>query len=326
MPDPVSLSRVECVVQSACEPNVRRYLDEAYKCFRAEAYNAAVVMAWCGVIAYFRLLVSQIGVPFLAYHYWALKRKNDHESEHGSFDQWQVDFNLKEVPDRNLLEALQRMHLVEVSNLAVLRQRRNSFAHPDNEFASEQEAVGLIETANVVCHRTVSRERISHLADVVGYAKATSDKLAAQRIGWWIEDTSCLELAHGVLTAYLYDEEANVAGLLGLWYGLWWRLTEQQTASLWDRLECAVEDAVGNLSILRSLYDLTDLVIWPRPDTENKSRDRIAEIYIAWLENRVSTNEFGGPDIDLARRLRQHLPCNIRQKLQIIVEDMKRRL
>jgi hypothetical protein len=163
MPGPVLLSRVEAVLQSACEPDVCHYLDEAYKCFRAEAYNAAVVMAWCGVIAYFRLLVSQIGVPFLAYHCWALKQKekDDQGRELESFDRWQVDFNLREVPDRNLLEALERMRLVQASDLIVFRQRRNSFAHPDNEFASEQEAVELIEMANPVYCRVVSRERIS---------------------------------------------------------------------------------------------------------------------------------------------------------------------
>jgi hypothetical protein len=323
MPDVALLCRLETIVQSAYEPDVRQYLNEVYKCYKAEAYNAAVLMAWCAVIAYFRLLVLQIGVSFLAYHCWSpeFKGKDDKEG-FKEFDQWQRGFALKEIPDRALLEALEKMYLVKTSDLTRFRQRRNSFAHPDNEFASEQECIELIEMAkNVYCRRIV-QERVGLFADIIGYATVIADKLAVYEIGKWVEDAACLELAHKTLAAYLSNKEASVEGLLGLWQGLWTRLTD--TSTLWKRLEQMIAEATATPDPY-ALVESIDWIIWPEPETENAPRDRIAGMYINWLKTRVDNEEFKGADIDLARRMRQYLPVNMQQQLQNVIEEMKRR-
>lgn len=323
MPDAALLRRLETIVQSAYEPNVCRYLNEAYKCYKAETYNATVLMAWCAVIAYFRLLVSQIGVPFLAYHCWSpeFKGKDDKEGFQ-EFDQWQKGFALKEIPDRVLLEALEKMYLVKTSDLTRFRQRRNSFAHPDNEFASEQECIELIEMAKDVYCRRIAQERVGPFADIVGYAAVTTDRLAVYEIGKWIEDRDCLKLAHDTITAYLSNKGASVGGLLGLWQSLWPRLTDTNT--LWKRLEQVIVEATAGPDPYAP-GELIDWIIWPEPGTENTPRDRIARRYIEWLENRVDNNEFEGADVNLARRIRQHLSVNMQQQLQNVIEEMKRR-
>lgn len=64
---------------------------------------------------------------------------------------------------------------------------------------------------------------------------------------------------------------------------------------------------------------------WPDPGTEHKYRDQIAEMYVAWLENRVGDDEFINADIGLARDLRQYLPEFWQERLQSTLEEMIRR-
>lgn len=64
MADDALRQRFEAVVQGVDEPLVRQYLQEAFRCFVAEAYNGTLVMTWNAVACYLQLVIKTISTTF----------------------------------------------------------------------------------------------------------------------------------------------------------------------------------------------------------------------------------------------------------------------
>jgi hypothetical protein len=66
MPNPEHTERHENasnIIASSCKStsDIECYLDEAKRCFLANANNASIVMLWCAIIACFRQIVEPFG-------------------------------------------------------------------------------------------------------------------------------------------------------------------------------------------------------------------------------------------------------------------------
>ena len=324
------MQEFDAILNSIAEADVRRYFEEARRCFTAGASSAAVVMTWCGVVLYFRRIVERFGFDFLAYQLWAIDISQEERLE-DAFNNWKcpiVEKRWQRVNDQQLLEACKRMGLQVPERVQVeFRIKRNALAHPDMEFVTPEEALELIRSGQEVYSRRVENEQLTDIDGLFAYAKQTTDGAAVKQTADHLNvtDDDALQYAHRALDAFTKDEEASQEGLAAFWGALWDRLHEQGKESLWRHIERELQVILDDPVSLRTPEDMAGFIIWPDLHAEHKSRDKIAKMYLAWLEDRVNTDEFIDADMVLARDLRDHLPEPWRERFQRVLEEMIRR-
>jgi hypothetical protein len=315
MPEEALRQRFEAVVNSATEPLVRQYLEEAYRCFMAEAFNAAVVMIWNAVAYYLRQVVESISVAFFQHNYRALHNQNPPD------ELWRINDNL-------FMQACNRAGILSdvIPDLDRLRDRRNHCAHPSGIFVSVDEALELAESIGHVVSRRVAEERLTNPAILREFARNASEP-DAEGIAKWVWEDLCPQLAHDLLTIFeRNDDVTDVSGIIGLWRGLWNRVDEADRQRLWDRIERIVQNTLRDVDgALRTPEELVRLIVWPAPDAECPPRDRIGELFVTWLEGLAQSGRFKAVDMDLARELRQYLPSYLRERLNYVLQEMARR-
>lgn len=222
MPDEELAQRFKTVVQSAQEPLVRRYLEEAYRCFVAKAYNGAVVMAWNAVACYLRQVVEAISIGLFEHNYRVLQDQNPPS------ELWRVNDNL-------FIETCKRIGVLGevLGELERPRNRRNACAHPSGIFVLVDEALELMESLSNVVSRQIDDERLTGRAILREFIEVAEEQ-EGRAIARWVQEDLCGQLAHDLLKIYL-EEIENVSGIAGLWQELWPRIDEQQKEHLWGR-------------------------------------------------------------------------------------------
>ena len=123
---------------------------QALRCAENGLYRAAHVMAWAACMDYIEEKISEDGLV-------ALRRE---------FPSWQgADIHeiAEYVPERQLVDALKKLHLAtknEVAALVGLLQRRNECAHPTQYLPGINESLGymseLLQRIKVLSAKTVS--------------------------------------------------------------------------------------------------------------------------------------------------------------------------
>jgi hypothetical protein len=315
MPDKVLRQRFKAVTNRAVEPLVRQYMEEAYRCFVAEAFNAAVVMIWNAVAYYLRQVVESISVAFFQHNYRVLHNQNPPD------ELWRINDNL-------FMQACDRAGILSdvIPALDRPRDRRNHCAHPSGIFVSVDETLELAESiSDVVSHR-VAEERLTKPAILREFAR-TASRPDGEAIAQWVQEALCPQLAHDLLTIFeRNDGVTDVSGIIGMWRGLWNRVDEATHQRLWSRIERIVQNTLSDVdNALRTPEELVRLIVWPDPNTKHPLRDRIGELFITWLEGLALSGQFRSVDMDLARELRQYLPPSLRERLQAALQEMARR-
>jgi len=325
MPDATLSQRFEAVVQSAQEPLVHRYLEDALRCFDTGVYNGAVVFAWSAVACYLRLVVEEVGIDLFKYSYRDLYKINP------TSDLWRIN-------DKLFIQTCEKMGLRGgvVGRLDEFRLCRNECAHPHPTgiFKSADETLELVDGLSEVVSNRVADERLTGIDIVRDFIKNASEQDGAA-LAPWIQDDLCPQLAQKLLTAYLnpHDTE-NLSGIKALWHPLWNRLDDTQRQHLWNRLENAVKNVLSDdlddvpmdeRSYVCTPEELAYFIVWPSPDEDHNMRDRIGEMYVTWFDGLVQNDMFCGADLDLGRWLRQYLPTPLEEQLQATLKDMTRR-
>jgi len=315
MPDEALRQHFEALVNSASELLVRRYLEEAYRCLVADACNGAVVMTWNAVAYYLRQVVEAISVAFFQHNYRVLYNQNPPD------ELWHINDNI-------FIQACSRAGILRdvILGLDRLRNLRNACAHPTGTFVSANEALELVESISNVISRRVVDERLTNPAILREFARTTGE-LDGEAIAQWIQEDLCPQLAHDLLTIFERNDDVNdVSGIIGIWRGLWNRVDEATQQRLWNRIEMIVQNTLSDVDLApRIPEELVKLIIWPAPDAECSPRDRIGELFVAWLEELTQSGQFRPEDMKLARGLRQHLPTSLRERLQATLQEMTRR-
>ena len=316
MPDETLRRRFEVVVQSTNEPMVHRYLEEAYRCFVAEAYNGAMVMVWNAVAYYLRQVVGTISMPLFEYNYTILHKQKP------PAELWRINDNL-------FVQTCRRMGVLcdVIDCLERLRNCRNACAHPSGIFVSPDETVELTEGIRNVVSRQVTDEFLTDAAILREFVRTASEQ-DGTAIARWAQDSLCRQLAHDLLTIFSRNDEVkDISGIVGLWRELWSRLDDPSRQRLWDRIERIVQPVLqgGEEVALRTPEELVRLIVWPHPDDEHQPRDRIGQIFVEWLERLGHSGEFREVDMALARGLRQHMPAFLRERLHAALQEMTRR-
>jgi len=315
MPDEALRQRFEAVINSATEPSVRQYLEEAYRCFVAEAFNGAVVMTWNGVAYYFRKLVEAISVAFFQYNYKVLHNQN-------------LPDELWRINDNPFMQACHRAGILSdvIPVLDHPRDCRNRCAHPSSVFVSANEALELAASIVNIVSRRVEDERLTALAILREFAR-TANEPDGEAIAQWVQEALRPQLAHDLLTIFeRNDEVTDVSGIIGLWRELWNQLDEATQQRSWDRIKSVAQKTLFDVDEdLRTPEELVRLIVWPAPDVECPPRDRIGELFVTWLEGLAQSGQFRAVDMDLALELQQYLPPSLRERLQSALQEMTRR-
>lgn len=331
MPDAMQNQKFDILVDCVVDQEVRLYLEEARKCFFAGAYNASVVMAWCGTILYFRKVVMRFGVDFFAYQLSVPETGKTTRLEEDVFNSWKrqiIERGLRVVNDQKLLEACKRMGIVVPEKVQIqFRERRNVFAHPDLEFATPEEALELVSLGREVYERSVETEFITNPAALIEYAKQTTDHHDVEQVSSYLKapENDVLNCAHRILDAFIVDEDANPDVLIILWRALWNHLDEERKESLWRHIEQELQIILETPSSLRTPEEFANFIVWPSLDQEHEARDRIGMLYVEWFERLLQEDELRGSDMDLARQLLQYLPESQRERLRTVLREMMRR-
>jgi len=303
MPDEALQQRFAAVVHNATKPMVRQYLEEAYRCFVAEAFNGAVVMMWNAVAYHLRHVVKTISVSLFKHSYKVLHKQEAPE-------------DLALINDNLFMQACDRAGILRnvIPVLDRLRNRRNDCAHPTGIFVSVDEALELAESIGNVVSHCVTEERLTDPAILREFAQTASES-NGEAIARWVQEDLCPQLTHDLLT--IFERNEDVAdGIIGLWQGLWNRVDEATQQRLWNRIERIVQNTLRDVDhALRTPEELVRLIIWPAPDAECSPRDRIGELFVTWFEVLVKSGQFRDVDGDLAYKLRGHLPASLRDRL-----------
>lgn len=292
---------------------VRRYLEEAYRCFVGEAYNGAVVMTWNAAAYYLRQVVDTVSVALFRYNYTVLHGQAPHA------ELWRVNDNL-------FIQTCERAGILcdVIPELDRLRDRRNDCAHPSGVFVSEDEVVELAESVRHVLSRHARDERLTNPASLREFVRVASYQ-DARVLADWVREDLCSQLAHDLLTIFK-REDRDISGVIGLWRGLWNRVDDSTRQRLWDRIEGMVPAVLtGDENTPRTPEELVRMIVWPNPGDEHPARDRVGLLFVEWFEQLAQSGEFTAADMELAKTLRQHLPVPLYERLQAALQEMTRR-
>jgi hypothetical protein len=225
MPDKVLRQRFKAVANRAVEPLVRQYMEESYRCFVAEAFNAAVVMIWNAVACYLRQVVRiNQRITFFQHNYRVLYNQNPPD------ELWRINDNL-------FMQACERSGILSdvIPALDRPRDRRNHCAHPSGFFVSASEALELAESiSNVISCRfedvcLTEPAILKEFARTASRPRRRSDSAVGSRgpvpaIG----TTICLRFLNAM------TDVTNASGIIGMWRGLWNRVDEATHQRLWS--------------------------------------------------------------------------------------------
>ncbi len=318
MPDEDLLQHFEVIIDGAQEPLVRKYLEDAAKCFNIGVYNGAVIFVWNAIICYIQRVIEVVGIAFFIYKYRKVYPKKDMPS-----DLWQVN-------DSMLLEICEGMGLLSHDvhiKLDRLREHRNDCAHPSGIFMTAEDTLALMDSIRDYISRKMIDERLTNIGILREFIKEVKSKQDGEEIAPWVQEDLYPRLAHDLLTIYLEDEAVkDASGIEGLWKNIWSRIDESTRQLLWDRLSGAVSDALEDESSFRSPYELANFIVWPSSDEEHRYRDKICRLYIEWLDRRIREDGLEDHDDEsLAIMLKWYMPTSQREQLQPILEKIIRR-
>ncbi len=317
---------LDSILTEIPEAEVRAYVAEAVRCFQAGAYNAAVVMGWCAVARYFRLLITAIDHDFFEFNY----RK--------TFGDAPTDL----VGDARLITACEGMGLMTGvgEKLEPFRQKRNQCAHPHDIWMTAEDVVRLIkDAAQRVLTHTVGQERLTSAGAVVTFARETDKVLPEARWRTLVEriedEEERLHFAHGLLSAFFgMDGIRKAQNVVTLYHTTYDHLSKVRRSSLDQRLAKQVAISlgyelqddeqggwlltgatdVGATRESREVVELADLIRWPAPDEANPYRDCVCECVLREFESRLTDRE---PDIPtrLLHRLRRGAPPQFQERV-----------
>ena len=300
MPDLALLRRIEMVIQSLREPDVRRYMAEASKCFTVGAYDAAIVMAWSATIAHLVREVKKIGLEVFQYGFRKefpdRKKKPDTPEELVGDD------------DRSFVQVCKQMRFlrVESEDLYRFRECRNKSAHPDSDLADEYSAERFLR----LCLTVVSRpaEDVCILDDVLLVEYALDNGHSPETVASLIYPNCRASAATKLMKAYLNNSGSEYDALDSVWYRVWDLLTETDRNVLWRKLAVEVVRALKGRNEFRSCEEIARFIVWPAPDQKHLYRDFIAGQYIHGLKHKVQDGSFSSEDKELALWLYDKLP------------------
>jgi hypothetical protein len=307
----VLLEAIKKVIQNLQEqePEVSLYLHQASKSFSAEAYDAAIVMAWSATVAHLIREVNQIGLEVFQYGF--RREYPDRRRVPNSPEELVGD------DDKAFIQVCQQMRFlrvegVEGDDLHRFRERRNRSAHPTQTPANEDEARKCL----ALCLKVVSRPAQDVCLDdalLVGYALENGS--SAETIIGLVHPEYRLSAATKLLETYLSNSDPQYDALVGVWLRMWDILGDADKTRLWRRLAGEVIRALKGRNPFRNGQELARLIVWPDPTSRHLYRDFIAKHYVSSLKRKEEGGTFSDEDKEFALWLYDKVPTDFQVQI-----------
>lgn len=301
------LREVEKTLQWVKEADVRHWLGEASRCFQAEAYDAAVVMAWSATIAHLVGETRRIGPEVFQYAFRKAYR-----------DRKKVPNGPEELvgeDDKAFIQACEQMRFLRVTKdeLHRFRDLRNHSAHPIGNQVDERKATRFLG----LCLKIVSRQTgdVSILDDTLLVEYALESGTSAETLVDLVDARYRLSAAQRLMDTYISNSGPEYDALVGVWYRIWDLLDEPERKQLWRKIAFEVVRAMQGRNDFRNGEELARFIVWPVPSQKHLYRDFIARQYIADLRRKVQDGTFSPEDKDFALWFYDRLPKEFQQQL-----------
>lgn len=237
-PPEEQVQRLRELAQTAPERQVQRYLEESTCCFAAGAYSAAIVVGWCAVARYLRMVIEALGFDVARRYY------RDEEKLQKPIPE------LAEWDGRPLYTTSDRMNLFPNRLDLMLKDfwtKRCRYAHPHGEFATTpEEVLRFLTDAEWLLTRTVAQERLQRLSVVLECAEDPLfdlDEDRARRLIQWVREDQRESLATVVLSKFLSaDRSIAYEKLMALWEALKLCLSDASRIRLMEKLAEGLSD------------------------------------------------------------------------------------
>ncbi len=330
--------RIQLLLTQVAEPEAWRYLNEGALCFAVGAYDAAVVMGWCAVTSYYRLVARQ-HYQLFSYCYQVKHKKPI--GDPGKIGDWE------------LIQACDEMGMVRDARgkLDDFQAKRNRSAHPGHISVNPiepierglsiwpSEVVSLFERAvNLVLSRQVEAERLSGTEGaslILDFLKSQSDNrdtvLDQQAIAQLLDVLDPEQyrfLAHRLRLA-LESENHDLPApqiLLWTWELLLQRLDQQgrneQLKKLQDKM-LEFYDPELNMWNSKIVIWLSELIlVSPNSDPENEVWRQLCEILMQNLEQIANKDENVTLPRPLLRMLKDYSPPDMRERIETVKQNL----
>lgn len=333
MPEAGQATAFEAIMLEACEiaPDIHPYLEEARRCFSAQAYNAMVVMVWCAVIARLLYEIKYVGGKPIF--------EPEYEAEYGR----KPPDDLKKVEDSKLIRVCKRLGLISEETENVLngcREKRNDCAHPSDVFVTEGDEVLLylreISVALLSRPPQVPWNRITEIirTDKVNLSDAQASYLASR--------ITPVEKAHEVmnqlLSAFITTDRFEVRrNILLVWPRLGEVLIHQRKIQLMKRLAKELARFLGIRIVERDsdieehpiddipsfeldATEVAELVFWEDVERNSWYQRWIYQYLVSEYERFASERSGRGIDAMVLRRLYEHASDEFRERCEKLRE------
>ncbi|MDZ7360746.1 MAG: hypothetical protein ONB46_08480 [candidate division KSB1 bacterium] len=306
---------IKAIFDSAQEKDVSDYLEQAMRCFDAKSYNAFILMVWCAIERYLRLVVEKMGTGFFTFNYEKL------------YPERSVPNELWRIQNDDFLETCTRMTILqEIIDVARrYSKERNVFAHGSGVFASEELACRLAELAQPIIRRKTDDETIRDRKKIIEFAKEADDLEVSPLITRWIKSEERNQFAQDLLTIFLEEEYAPPTGIIMLLQGVWEFSNDLTKQVLWMRLNAEMDKVIQGQRIHRYPTEIERVIDWPERNASHELRDEMLKKYITWLGKKLEMNDFNDDDMKFAADLEKHAPISVKNEITEIRRKMTRR-
>jgi hypothetical protein len=251
------------------------YLNEAWRCFRSDAYNSALVFLWCAMIRYLQKFVSMDG------------RKEVFEFEYERKKKKRLPEDITDVNDGEFLDFCCEMGFISVQDsialcswLKSLRKRRNDLAHCDwlNETKAAEVVEAIERVVDHIFQVPVEKQQWGKANSVLFFVKGREKPIPKKLVSELVQsvpEQQRINLCHQLLRSYQSGEgAANLKNIGVIWTEAFLRFDTVSPQSIVKR---GIEQIAGvlRLDAIQSKGEWR-FQPWPKmegEDTELEPRD-----------------------------------------------------
>lgn len=345
--------RLQQLLAEVVQPEAWSYMDEAVRCFGVGAYDACVVMGWCAVTCYYRL-VARSNYDLFAYGF---------EAQHGK------GIGVpKYMKDWELIQACERIGmLLDIKGqFEYFQTKRNECAHPGRvpinpveSISSEvdvqpSEIVELLEQAvALLLKRRVNevilrgKEGVGIILEFLNSRQSRIEKMQVLQLIDVLEESQYRFLAHRLRETFQRidpgtpESRLQEANLLQVWATLCERLEatfldeqlEKLASAMMNSVGCRIEE--GNRLIYlakiqdeqtehkkstrnpRGAIELAKLLWYPPRDSSDLNWRIVCEAIIIEIEDAIengSLDDLSDPS-RILRKIKDHAPSDFQERI-----------
>ncbi len=328
--------RIQLLLTQVVEPDAWVYLNEGALCFAVGAYGAAVVMGWCAVASFYRLVARQ--------HYKL-------------FSYCYQDVYNKEIGDPNkigdweLIQTCERMGMVlsAKGRLDDFQAKRNRCAHPGrisinpiepieiglSVWPSEvvslfDQAVDLVLCRQVMNERLTGQKGASLVLDFLKQAPKKGIAVNRQETAELLDILASEQyrfLVHRLRLAFKSPapDWPEPEALLWAWELILDRLDQNGRNEQFKKLREDMQEHFDE-DLKRwncgEVIRLSKLVYLSNPDLGDQSWHQLCKILVENLEQIVEQDEDVNVPRALSRVLRDHTPPDLKERVEAVRERL----